>query len=489
MSAESQRSNKVNLELQPRQAEAFLTGATEVLYGGAAFGGKSHLMRVAAIAWCVEIPGLQVYLFRRTYPELMKNHMEGPSSFRELLAPWIESKAARIVESERPRIEIGKSRIHLCYCEQEKHVTRYQGAEIHVLMVDELTQWTETMYRYLRGRCRVVGLELTEEQRKRFPRVVASSNPGGVGHNWVKSTFIEPRPARTIWRVEPKEGGMLRQFLPARMDDNPIGQAADPDYGDKLDGLGNPALVRAMKDGDWDIVAGGAFDDILTAEGKSKIVLAPFAIPDGWRIDRSFDWGSSRPFSVGWWAESNGEAVEVKPGEKRVYPKGTLFRIAELYGWNGRPNEGQKLVAAEVAKQILEIERSTVDLRGRVVPGPADPSIFAMEDGHSIAKSMAEAGVKWLPADAGPGSRKGGFEALRGRLKASLQFPMEKPGLFVFDRCAQWLRTVPTLPRDASKVDDVDTEAEDHVYDETRYRVSWKPAGAGALSTVGIIGV
>jgi hypothetical protein len=164
-----------------------------------------------------------------------------------------------------------------------------------------------------------------------------------------------------------------------------------------------------------------------------------------------------------------------------------LIRIAELYGWNGKPNEGSRKIATEVAREILAAEMA-MGLRGRVRPGPADSAIFAVENGTSIASDMERVGVRWEPSEKGPGSRANGLERVRQYLKASLSSPQEAPGLFFFDTCRHAIRTLPTLPRDSRKTDDVDTDAEDHVFDETRYRVMAANLRATAISSVGIFG-
>jgi hypothetical protein len=476
----------LELELHPKQSLVFDSPATEILYGGAAGGGKSHLLRVAMIAWCVAIQGLQCYLFRRTYPELISSHLEGPGSFLEILAPWIEHGYAKVnISSLDIQFPANRSAIHLRHCQYETDLPKYQSAEIHALGLDEVTHFTERMYRFLRSRVRLGSLAIPEVYRGRFPRVIVASNPGGIGHNWVKASWIDPKPAGEVWRAPIAEGGMLRQFIAARLEDNPTLVENDPDYAAKLSGLGSAELVRAMLEGDWNIVAGGALDDVWN---PVRHVVSPFPIPADWSVDRSFDWGSSKPFSVGWWAESNGEEVEI-PGRGKVsFARGTLFRIAELYGWNGRPNEGCRKIATEVARDILVAEKA-MGLAGRVAPGPADSSIFAVENGTSIADDMARVGVQWIPAEKGPGSRKNGLERVRKFLKASLSSPMEEPGLLFFATCRHAIRTLPTLPRDVRQVDDVDSDAEDHVFDETRYRVMHKRRAGGSLSSVSLIGV
>lgn len=451
--------------LQPKQKTAFDSLATETLYGGAAGGGKSHLFRVAALYWAAAIPGLQVYIFRRTFPDLWKNHMDGPTSFPSLLAPWVNDDFAKINYSKNVISLFNKSQIHLCHCQYEKDKFGYQGAEIHVLMMDELTQFTKTIYEYLRSRVRLTGLKIPTAYQGLFPRIVCGANPGGVGHTWVKAAFIDIARPMEITRRPKEDGGMLRQFIPAKLEDNPALAESDPDYEDRLSGLGNEALVKAMRDGDWNIVAGGMFDDVW----DEKIhVLEPFDIPSTWLVDRSFDWGSSHPFSVGWWAMSDGSEVRMSNGDLRTFPAGTLFRVAEYYGWNGQPNEGCRLLAVEIARKIKEIEKT---FSFNPVPGPADTAIFSVENGNSIADDMARAGVAWNRADKSPGSRVTGWEAMRRMFKASTVSPMEDAGLFVFSTCRQFIRTIPVLPRDERKPDDLNTNAEDHIADETRYRV------------------
>ncbi len=479
-------------ELHPKQRIAFESTATEIMYGGAAGGGKSHLFRRAAITWCQMVPGLQVYIFRREFADLYKNHMESSTGFPVMLGDLIDAGLAKIAWAKNQiRFKNGPkgtydggSVIHLCHCQYEKDVMGYQGAEIHVLMIDELTQWTRDMYTYLRGRVRLGGLKMPKWLKGlgQFPRILTGANPGGIGHNWVKKDFVDIAPEQTITRVPKSEGGMLRQFIRALLQDNPSTTENDPDYEDRLEGLGNPALVRAMKLGDWDIVSGGFFDDLWD---RSKHVLDPFEIPQSWRIDRTFDWGSSKPFSVGWWAESDGSPATMANGTTRHFARGSLFRIAEWYGCDPKkPNEGLKLLAVDIAKGINEREATWRDAyEWHVEPGAADSSIYDTENGNCIADDMEAEGVTWLLADKSPGSRKNGWEGLRKYLKRARDNPREEPGMFVFSTCTDFIRIVPVLPRDAKLTDDVDTKAEDHIGDETRYRVLEPKAGAWGTST------
>ncbi|MEO0496824.1 MAG: phage terminase large subunit [Pseudomonadota bacterium] len=453
----------LDLSLHYRQGLAFRSKATEILYGGAAGGGKSHLMRASAIISSAAVPGLQTYLFRRNYDELISNHMEGPSGFPNMLAPWENAGLCSIIRSSPPEIRFWNgSKIYLRHCQHEDSVYKYQGTEIHQLLIDELTHWKAPMYRYLRGRCRVAGLDIPVQYKGQFPRILCGGNPGGIGHNWVKSFWINGADAMEIRKMSASEAGMLRQYIPAKLADNPSLLAGDPEYASRLMSLGDPALVRAMLEGDWDIVAGGMFDDIWR---RDVHVIEPFDIPKGWKIDRSFDWGSAKPYSVGYWAEADGTQPQ---GFDRHIPKGTLFRIGEIYGAKGE-NEGVRHTNVEIAKTIKAFEKS----KGwNVKPGPADSAIYDDSGGSSIAGDMEKEGVRFTPSQKGPGSRKQGWQQLRKRLKAATEPVMEEPGLLVFNTCKEFIRTVPVLPRDERDPEDVDTDAEDHIGDETRYRLT-----------------
>jgi hypothetical protein len=233
----------------------------------------------------------------------------------------------------------------------------------------------------------------------------------------------------------------------------------------------NEHILKAWLYGDWNIVAGSMFGDVW--DDKVHVLPSiPWAfVPEGWRVDRSYDHGQSKPFSVGWWAESNGEPILYKGRYYGTVP-GDLIRMDEWYGWNGEPNTGVRMLASDIAEGILYREDEW-EIEDRVHVGVADGSIFDdFEPGKSVAGDMEAEGVEWEAADKRPGSRKHGWEQMRKLFKHAIPEggPREYPGLFVTERCTQFIRTVPVLPRDEVKVDDVDTDSEDHIADEVRYK-------------------
>ena len=463
----------MHFELHEKQLTTLESEANEILYGGAAGGGKSHLIRVASIILCKMIPGFNFYLFRRKSNDLKKNHLYGAGGYYKLLEDEIQKKLVRIYENENQIKFKNGSKIFLCHCQYEKNMYDYQGAEIHGLGIDELTHFTETIYKFLRGRCRLGDLNIPGPAKqffKNFPLILCGSNPGNLGHNWVKRNFIDIQPFMDISRMEKKEGGMLRQYIPALLSDNPTLLENDPDYMDRLEGLGSPELIEAMKNGNWDITAGGAIDDLWR---RDTHVIQPFKIPSSWTIDRGYDWGSAKPGACIWFAESNGEEIELN-GKIKYFPPGTIIAIRELYFWNGKENEGSKLNATEHAKQIKQIDNEFLEVGLKVNPGPADNAIYSVENDNCIADDMEKVGIRWVKSNKAPGSRVQGLEKLRDYLKNSIKDPLEKPGFYVFNTCTQIIRTLPTLPRSEKNLEDIDTEAEDHLYDVIRYKLNRK---------------
>lgn len=442
----------IDLHLHKKQGEAIRSKATELLFGGAAGPGKSHFLRISALRWCLNVPGIQVYLFRRTLPDLKANHMRGPTSFPILLEPWIDAGEVKYNAQDNEYRFTNGSSLKLAHCQYESDVEKYQGAEIHVLLIDELTHFTEYQYTFLRSRVRCIGLTVPDKYRERLPRIECASNPGSVGHAWVKRMFQPGIKDGAAWQTPATDGGMVRQYIPARLVDNPTLMRDDPAYLQRLEGLGNPELIRAMREGDWDIVAGQAFECLRRDLHSFK----PFAIPAHWTRFRAFDWGSSKPFSVGWYAVSDGSDVR--------FPRGALLRYREWYGWNGSPDQGARMESVEVADGIKA--RETAD--EKISHGIADPAIFNKHDGPSIAEKMGARGVIWIRGD---NDRHLGYVELRGRLRGE----DDRPLLFISEACTQFWRTMPDLVMDAHDPEDIDTTQEDHIADEVRYACMSRP--------------
>lgn len=434
----------------PPQRLFHLSVADELLYGGAAGGGKSAAIVMEALAQCLEHPGMRAYLFRRTYPQL-------ETSLIEQAHRLIPRQLGRYIGASHSFRLTNGSEMLFRHCNKAEDRFAYQGAEIHSLFLDELTHFPREVYDFLKSRVRA------PRQLALQPVIRATANPGGIGHAWVKAAFIDPAPQGGRWFVEQHSTllGITRkrlyEFIPARVTDNPhLGE----EYTLALEGLPQ-ALREAYLMGNWNAFAGQVFSEWRDApdhygDGIDTHVIQPFPIPAHWPRARSFDFGYTRPFSVGWWATA---------------PDGRVYRYREWYGCvPGEPNTGLKLTAAAIAQGILEREAPE---RAASIPiaAVADPAIWDSSRGESIAEQMLSAGVAFDPAD---------HARLSGKMQLHARLAMDsarRPGLYVFSCCRDFIRTVPALVYSPSNVEDVDTEGEDHIYDETRYFLMTRPIG------------
>jgi hypothetical protein len=429
---------------QPKQQLLHDCEANEILYGGAAGPGKSHALRHEGLNWCLQIDGLQVYLFRRTFPELEKNHiLPSLNEFPQDIGKYKDQK--------RRWEFFNGSMLHFCHCQYEQDVFNYQGAEIHLLLIDELTTFTEFIYDYLRARVRCA-LDIPEGYRSKVPGIVCASNPGGVGHEFCKRRWVDFAKPLELKRASEQEGGMLRCYIPGKLEDNPILAERDPHYIHRLDALPEPYRT-AYKDGDWDIFLGQAF-----TFSRQHHVIKPRPVPEHAPIYMTFDWGYGAPFSVGWWW---------------VDADGRVYRCGEWYGWNGTPNQGLRLPDSQIAEGIIQREVS-LDLRNpntrterKHIIRLAGPDCFNKKpdyrgggQGPSTAEVFAEHGIYLSPGDPNRALKIRQFHE-RLRLRED-----EPPMMLIYDTCKHFIRTIPLLQADPHNVEDIDTSMEDHCYDE-----------------------
>lgn len=403
-------------------------------------------------------------LFRETYPQLS----DVVAKSRAWFSKWVPG--AKFREDDYTWTFPDGAQLLLRHIRVAKDYDNYHGHAYPWIGFEELTNWaTPELYLKMQSCCR--------SPIKGIPRKVrATTNPYGRGHNWVKRRFQLPamrgRVIRTIGEPD-------RVAIHGNIRENRILLDNDPDYIQRIRAAAsNPAQLQAWLEGSWDVTSGGMFDDLWDS---SRHIVQPFIVPKSWIVDRSFDWGESKPFSVGFWAESDGSDIVFANGSRMRTVRGDFFRIGEWYGC--KPNEdnvGLRMLAGDVAEGI-KMREIGMGLAGRVRPGPADSAIFGTVNGVSVADDMRKKGVSWLEVDKGPGSRKQGWMQVRKRLQAVLNLdpedgtpkhtPREEPGLFVVgQRCPSFLRTVPSVPRDQKDPDDVDTEVEDHIADEVRYK-------------------
>lgn len=422
-----------------RQTLFFTDRHRYVAFGGARGGGKSWAVRVKAIGMAFEYPGIRMVIVRRSYPELRQNHIEPLLS---MLSPGLFDYN----DSRKEMLFPTGSKLSFRFLANDADVLTFQGAEYDVIFLDEATQLTESQFQALTACLRGANS---------FPkRFYLTCNPGGVGHAWVKRLFIDRH-------YKEGERGEDYSFIRSRLTDNTALMRSDPDYLHRLEAL-PPKLRRAWLEGDWNIFEGQFFEEFTDdpahyADRRFTHVIDPFPPPLSWPLFRSFDFGYAKPFSAAWWTADE---------------EGTLYRILELYGWNGSANEGARWEPERIFSEIASIEREHEWLRGRTITGVADPSIWDASRGESVAETAARHGVYYSPGD---NHRVAGWMQLHNRLK----FDSEGcPSLYVFSCCKAARRTLPLLEYDPHKPEDLNSEGEDHAADEMRYFVMSFPAPA-----------
>jgi hypothetical protein len=396
----------------------------------------------------VDIPYYRGLILRKTYPQLAEIIDRSQEIYKSAFP------AAKYNDQKHCWTFPSGAKIYFGAMQHTKDRTNYQGKRYDFIDFDELTHflWEEYSYMFSRNRPNGPGTRC-------YMR--AQANPGGVGHGWVKERFITAgKPMETIWEkvnVRFPDGHTearwkSRIFVPSSVFDNKILLANDPDYLTRLASM--PEQERnALLYGDWDTFSGQVFtewrnDSEHYEDRVNTHVIAPFRIPDSWTIWCSMDWGYSRPFSVGWYAVDH---------ERRMY------RIREYYGCNGTPNQGVKMEPSHVAREIKRIESEDPNLRGRSIQRVGDPAIWGSQGTESIGDLMERERVYF---------EKGDHARIDGKMQVHHRLSFDEDGrpmLYVFNTCKHFIRTVPNLVYDEKNVEDIDTDGEDHIYDELRY--------------------
>ena len=429
----------------PKQ-RLFLTDTHRyVAFGGARGGGKSYAVRLKAVLLCCGHPGITVLIVRKTYPELISNHIEPLCALLRTGSEREELRCAKYSETRKTLTFPNGSRILFRYCDTPSDADRFQGLECDVLFIDEATQQPEDIFWRLNACVRGVN---------NYPRrTYLTCNPGGVGHAWVKRLFLDRQ-------YRPGENPEDFSFIRSLVTDNTYLLSADPGYVKSLEAL-PPKVRAAWLEGRWDVCEGQFFEDFVNAPGEDPYlynhVIPPFPLDRGeaagWTVFRSYDFGYARPFSCAWWA---------------VDYDGTLYRVLELYGCTGTPDEGTRLTPDEQFAEIARLEREHPWLRGRSITGVADPSIWDASRGISVAETAARHGIFFTPGD---NRRIPGWMQCHRRLRFDAH---GRPGMYVFSTCEAFLRTVPLLTY-APGGEDLDSSREDHAADEWRYACMSRP--------------
>lgn len=440
---------------QPRQLDFLARPEEEALYGGAAGGGKSDALLAEALRQ-VHIPHYRALVLRKTYPQLTDLIDRSRTMYGSACPDAVYASAEHCWKFA------SGAKIYFGSMQYAKDRINYQGKAYDFIAFDELTHFTWEEYSYMLSRNRPTGPGTRVYMR-------AATNPGGVGHGWVRQRFITPAPPMTpvteTYQVRGPKGKVLtvqrsRVFVPSTIFDNKILLENDPAYLASLAALPE-AEKQALLYGRWDSFEGQVFtewrdDPAHYLDQRWTHVVEPFTVPSHWKIWRGYDFGYSKPFSVGWYAADE---------------EGRLYRIREYYGCTDTPNTGLRIDPVEQARRIREIEESDPNLKGRVITGVADPAIFDESRGESIAVMMERSPnfLHWFPGD---------NTRLAGKMQFHYRLAFDKDGrpMFqVFKTCRHFLRTIPNLVYDTANVEDVNSDQEDHIYDECRYVLMESP--------------
>lgn len=397
----------------------------DVLFGGAAGGGKSFAMIIDPLRYAHKAAHRALVL-RRSMPELR----ELIDKSRELYPKAFPGCKFR--EQEKVWNFPSGAKVEFGFLEKDADVYRYQGQAYSWIGFDEITHLpTEFAWNYLASRLRTTDPEIEVYLR-------CTTNPGGVGHQWVKKRYIDPVPAGSTFKGA---DGLTRKFIPAKLSDNPY-LAEDGRYKMMLESLDEVSRARLLN-GDWNINEGIAFPEFH----RERHVIPPFQIPLHWARFKAVDYGYAAPSACLWFA--------IDPND------GTILCYRELYA--------KGLTADALGQMMVEMEADDA----LSIPGVLDTAAWNRTGytGPTIGQTlcMPPYSHKLRPADK---NRIAGKIQIHERLK---KVGEGRPGLQIFNNCINLVREMEALPLDKNKPEDVDTKAEDHAYDALRYGLMSRP--------------
>ena len=413
----------LDIEVSPKQKAFMDSEADETLFGGAAGGGKSEGQLRDAFIYALKYPGSKQLILRRTFPELEK------SLIRRHLQIYPNTIYTYNSSSHTGKF-INGSIIDFSYCDNEKDVYKYQSAEYDVIRFDELTHFTEEMYVYLLSRIRGAN---------NFPKMAKSStNPGGIGHTWVKERFIDIGEPNKVHKI----GKTTRIFIPSKVQDNKFLLEADPEYLNRLENLSDKDK-KILLYGDWDIFEGQYFNEF----NRNIHVIEPFEIPDHWKRYVAFDYGLDM-FACLWFARDT---------------EGKAYIYREVHQSNLIISEASELFKKANAGEQYEFVYAPRDLWNR-----------RQETGKSVADIFYENGVMLTRTSV---DRVDGWLATKEWLKVITTKDVETgeetkdSKLKIFNNCKTLIKYLPQVQIDEKNPNDVATEPHylTHICDALRY--------------------
>lgn len=404
----------MDLTITKKQEEFIESDAFETLFGGAAGGGKSYGQLVDALLYATKFRKSKQIIFRRTFPDLERSIIRTSLDlYPKEVGSYNNSKHVWTFKNG--------SIIDFGYIDADKDVYQYQSAEYDVIRFDELTQFDEFMYTYMISRCRGAN---------KYPkRIKSSTNPGGIGHSWVKKRFIDIGAAGEKIDVVMNGSISTRLFIPSKVEDNRFLMKYDPDYVKRLDLLPEKER-RALKDGDWDIFDGQYFTDF----DRRVHVIEPFEIPDNWDRYRTVDYGLDM-LACYWIA---------------VSPDGHEYVYKELY----EPN----LIISKAAKRIREVNGND---HIKWTYAPLDLWNRRNDTGMSAYEVFRNNGVVFRRSS---NKRVQGWYCVAEHLKVYDSYdeqtgkPKRDARLKIFNTCKNLIRTLPAIQHDEKNPNDCANE-------------------------------